>query len=375
MAAPEASFRPQGWVNRLAASPRFQALCARVPGLRGIARAEGAALFDLMQGFVQSQMLTALVELRVLHMLADGPATPEALASRADVPVPRMAILCQAGAAMGVMTRKGARFKLSRRGAAFLGVPGLADMVRHHSVLYADLADPVAFIRGQTDPDLARFWPYVFGATGPMDPDVAARYSRLMSDSQGLVAQDALRLIDLRGVDRLLDVGGGTGAFLRAVRARYPDLPLALFDLPDVVAQAALPADVARHGGSFRSDPLPKGADAISLVRVLYDHADDTVAALLASVYATLPPGGRVVIVEPMSGGAKPDPQTDVYFAVYTLAMQTGRTRSAVEIGTALAKAGFIGISAPKSARSYVTSVVEARKPAPAGQTPKDQAK
>lgn len=375
MAAPEPAFRPHGWVNRLAASSRFQAFCARVPGLRGIARAEGAALFDLMQGFVQSQMLTALVDLRVLHMLADGPATPESLAHRADVPPPRMAILCQAGAAMGVMARKGARYRLSRRGAAFLGVPGLADMVRHHSVLYADLADPVAFIRGQTDPDLARFWPYVFGATGPMDPDVAARYSRLMSDSQGLVAQDALRLLDLRGVAQLLDVGGGTGAFLRAVRARYPDVSLALFDLADVVAQAALPADVVRHGGSFRSDPLPKGADAISLVRVLYDHADDTVAALLASVYAALPPGGRVLIVEPMSGGTRPDPQTDVYFAVYTLAMQTGRTRSAVEIGTALAKAGFIGISAPKSARSYVTSVVEARKPAPAGQTPKDQAK
>jgi len=177
--APDAPFRPVGLVNRLAASLRFQAFCARVPGLRGIARAEGAALFDLMQGFVQSQMLAALVELRVLHILADGPATVDALALRAEVPPERMAILAQAGAAMGVMVRRGATFKLSRRGAAFLGVPGLADMVRHHSVLYRDLADPVAFIRGETDPDLARFWPYVFGATGPMDPDVTARYSRL----------------------------------------------------------------------------------------------------------------------------------------------------------------------------------------------------
>ena len=362
--APVAPFRPVGLVNRLGASPRFQAFCARVPGLRGIARAEGAALFDLMQGFVQSQMLTALVELRVLHMLADGPTTPDALALRAQVPPERMAILAQAGAGMGLMVRRGTKFRLSRRGAAFLGVPGLADMVRHHSVLYKDLVDPVAFIRGETDPDLARFWPYVFGATGAMDPEVTARYSKLMTDSQCLVAQDALRALDLRGVSHLLDIGGGTGAFLRAVRARYPEIALALFDLPDVVAQAALPADVARYGGSFRADPLPDGADAISLVRVLYDHADDTVAALLASVYAALPPGGRVLVIEPMSGGAKPDPQTDVYFAVYTLAMQTGRTRSAAEISAMLAKAGFIGVSTPKSARSYVTGVVEARKPA-----------
>lgn len=354
--------RPAGLINRLAASPAFQSFCARVPGLRGIARREGAALFDLMQGFVQSQMLMALVELRVLHFLADGPASADHLAARAQVPPARMQILLQAGAAMRLLKRRGARFALARRGAAFLSVPGLEDMVRHHDMLYRDLADPVAFIRGESAPDLARFWPYVFGATGPMDAGVTARYSRLMADSQTLVAEEALAHLSLKGARRLLDVGGGTGAFLRAVRKRYPGLSLALFDLPGVVAQAVLPGDVARHGGSFRDDPLPEGADVISLVRVLYDHADETVAALLAKVHAALPPGGRVLIVEPMSGGAQPDPQTDVYFAVYTLAMQTGRTRSPAEITALLRGAGFEAISRASGHRSYLARVIDARK-------------
>lgn len=360
--APDLPFRPAGWVNRLVASPRFQAICARVPVLRGIARREGAAIFDLMQGFVQSQMLMALVELRVLHLLADGPATADALARRLDVPPARIAILLQAGAAMQLLRRKGDRFTLARRGAAFLAVPGLADMVRHHDVLYRDLSDPVAFIRGQTDPDLARFWPYVFGATGPMDPAVTARYSHLMAESQRLVADAALAQLSLKGVQHLLDVGGGTGMFLRAVRARYPQVQLALFDLPDVVAQAALPADVARHGGSFRTDPLPEGADAISLIRVLYDHSDDTVRALLAKAHAALPGGGRLLVIEPMSGGTRPDPQTDVYFSVYTLAMQTGRTRSAAEITELLKAAGFGNFKAYPADKPFVTCVLEARK-------------
>ncbi len=355
--------RPAGLINRLAASPAFQSFCARVPGLRGIARREGAALFDLMQGFVQSQVLMGLVELRVLHLLADGPASADALAARAQVPPQRMQILLQAGAAMRLLRRRGACFALARRGAAFLAVPGLQDMVRHHRVLYQDLADPVAFIRGETDPDLARFWPYVFGASGPMAPEVTARYSRLMADSQTLVAEEALAHLSLKGARRLLDVGGGTGAFLRAVRARYPGLALALFDLPDVVAQAALPADVVRHGGSFRDGALPEGADVISLVRVLYDHADATVAALLRKVHAALPPGGRVLVIEPMSGGAKPDPQTDVYFAIYTLAMQTGRTRSVEEISALLCDTGFDAISRPSGRRPYLARVIEARKP------------
>ncbi|MGP9791747.1 methyltransferase [Roseinatronobacter sp. NSM] len=357
-----APLRPAGLINRLAASPRFQAFAARVPVLRSIARREGAALFDLMQGFVSSQMLVALVELRVLHLLADGPATPDALGARLNVPPDRMAVLLQAGAAMRLLRRKGARFHLAQRGAAFLGVAGLEDMVRHHAVLYGDLADPVAFLRGETVPALANFWPYVFGASGPMDPEVSARYSRLMADSQTIVAAEALASVSLKGASQLLDVGGGTGAFLRAVRARYPALDLALFDLPDVVALADLPENVARHGGSFRDDALPQGADAISLVRVLYDHSDDTVRALLAKVFAALPAGGKVLVIEPMSGGARPDRHTDVYFAVYTLAMQTGRTRSAQEIGVLLRNAGFANIRPIATRRPYVAAVIVAQK-------------
>jgi demethylspheroidene O-methyltransferase len=158
-----------------------------------------------------------------------------------------------------------------------------------------------------------------------------------------------------------MDVGGGTGAFLRAVHARHSGLTLTLFDLPEVVAGADLPAGARTVPGSFTAGSLPPGADAISLVRVLYDHSDATVAALLARVRAALPEGGLLLVSEPMSGGARPDPQTDVYFAVYTLAMRTGRTRSAAQIGAMLAAAGFGRVQPRSSLRPYVTCVLTAR--------------
>lgn len=357
---------PAGWINRLAASRGFHRLCARVPGLRRILRAEGASLFDLMQGFVRSQVLTALVESRLLHRLADAPAAPAALAVPTGLPEDRLAVLLQAGAALGLLRRgRDGRFGLARRGAAFLAVPGLEDLVRHHRVLYADLADADAFFRGTTNPALARFWPYVLG--GEAGAAEAARYSELMARTQALVAEDTLDAVPLAGIRRLMDVGGGTGAFLRAVHARAPRLALALFDLPEVVARAQVPPGTRLFAGSFRDGALPEGADAISLVRVLYDHDDATVAALLAAVRAALPPGGRLIVSEPMSGGARPDPQTDVYFAVYTLAMGTGRTRSAEQIATLCAAAGFSGISAKRSLRPYVTAVLTARATAGGG--------
>jgi demethylspheroidene O-methyltransferase len=234
-------------------------------------------------------------------------------------------------------------------------------MIRHHGAFYRDMGDPLALLRGETETELAQFWPYVFGARGAVDPEVTAIYSDLMAQSQRLVAQDTLAQVSLKGVSTLMDVGGGTGVFLEEV-GKVADCDRWLFDLPAVVAQAQDPG-LTVHPGSFRDDPLPQGADAISLVRVLYDHADDTVADLLKAVFDTLPPGGRLIVSEPMGGGARPDPQTDVYFAFYTLAMRTGRTRSQAEIASALTQAGFASVQPLRVRRSYVTAVVTAVKP------------
>jgi demethylspheroidene O-methyltransferase len=369
-ATPRRRFSLNGWRNRLVASPGFQSWASRFPLTRGTARREGEAMFDLVAGFVHSQVLMALVELGVLESLLDGPLKVKALAHRHRLPADRMEILTRAGAGLRLLSVKGDRVVLTRRGAALLGVPGLQAMIRHHRVLYRDLENPVAFLRGETRPELAGFWPYVFGPGAEIDPEDAARYSDLMADSQALVAEETLRAVSFGETRALLDVGGGTGVFLAAVAKRNPHVTGTLFDLPEVAEQAA--ARFAREGlsdrltavpGSFRTDALPSGADTISLVRVLYDHSDETVESLVASVFAALPPGGRLVVSEPMSGGDRPDRATDTYFALYTLAMGTGRTRSAARIGALLTGAGFTAVREHRTHRPFVTSVVAAVKP------------
>ncbi|GFE49459.1 Demethylspheroidene O-methyltransferase [Roseobacter cerasinus] len=360
-----------GWLNRLVARPGFQSWASGFPLTRAQARRDGAEIFDLVQGFVQSQVLMALVELDIFRRLRAGPMTAEALGAATAIPAVRMQVLLQAGAALRLLKRgRGGRYRLARKGAALMGVPGLEAMIRHHKAFYADLADPVALLRDPQDTALAGFWPYVYGAAGAVDPTTAETYSDLMAQSQRLVSEDTLRMVSLKGVTRLLDVGGGTGAFLEAAGAATPGLELMLFDLPQVApqaldrfARAGLTARATIHPGSFRDQPLPMGADAISLIRVLYDHSDDIVRDLLAQAYATLPPGGHLIISEPMSGGAVPDRAGDVYFAFYTLAMQTGKARSAAEISELCQDAGFADLRCPRPRRPYVTQVVTARKP------------
>ena len=351
-------------LSRLFASPRFQSWASDTPLLRRFARREGEEIFDLVMGFVNSQVLWALVELRLLHRLLDRPLSAQELSNDVGLPQERMFILLQAGVALGLLRRKrGQRFGLSRKGASLLGVPGLVDMITHHRHFYRDLSDPVALLRDDVDTELSRFWPYVFGASHDAPPDVSHTYSHLMEASQRLVAHDTLKMIPMGQVQRLLDVGGGTGAFLRAVVGQHKTLSATIFDLPQVepaaeqsLAELGLTDRISFYPGSFRDDPLPKGFDAISLIRVLYDHSDETVLHLLDKVYNALPDGGHLFISEPMSGGADPSRAGDVYFAFYTMAMRTGKARSPSAIKDMCKKVGFQSIKIPKAPRPFVTS-------------------
>ena len=382
-----------GWrgnfINRIVANSKFQRWAVQCPLTRRLACHEGVKLFDIVQGFVKSQTLFALVELDVFRLLRSGPMTSEQLGRKLHITTDRMQVLLQAGAAMGFLRRcRGSRFRLAQRGAMLLGVPGLEAIIRHHRAFYRDLEDPVALFREpKMRTELSEFWPYVLrnlsqshlemarsetarDANRDVDPQAASMYSDLMAQSQQLVALDTLEIISLKGVTKLLDIGGGTGTFLESAGVKYPDLDMILLDLPVVTAAASerfkangMLDRVRLESGSFLESALPNDADAISLVRVLYDHSDHTVAFLLNKVFDALSPGGRLIISEPMGGGERPSATGDVYFALYTMTMQTGRTRSVHELRRMCRAAGFRKIRSPTPYRPYVTRVLTAQKP------------
>jgi demethylspheroidene O-methyltransferase len=98
---------------------------------------------------------------------------------------------------------------------------------------------------------------------------------------------------------------------------------------------------VPTHGGNFFEDALPKGFDLISLVRILHDHDDEPAMKLLRNIYAALPPGGQLMIAEPMAETRGSRAMGDGYFGLYLWAMGSGRPRSADEIKAMLRSAGF----------------------------------
>ncbi len=337
----------------LLASPRFQAWAAKFPLTQPIARREARALFDICAGFVYAQTLAACIELNLFERLAAGPAGADSLAVLCGMPPPAMQMLLDAAVSLRLLTRWGVQYRLGALGAALRGNPGIAAMVSHHRMFYADLSDPLALLRGQAETQLGRFWPY--RGTGGASAD----YSALMAASQPMIAAEILSSYDVSRHYCLLDVGGGEGSFLRLAAAKAPKLRLQLFDLPEVVAEANLP-NAKVYGGNFRQGRLPTGADIITLIRVLHDHDDAAALQILKTVYEALPPGGTLLIAEPMAGTRGAEPVGAAYFGFYLLAMGSGRARRQDEIEAMVLQAGFRAVKHIPTSQPMLASILTA---------------
>lgn len=358
------------WRDRQIASRAFQRWAARFPLTRPIAQRRASALFDLVAGFVYSQTLLACLRLRLFEILAEGPQTTAVLAPRLALGEDPCGRLLAAAASLGLVERRGERWGLGPLGAPLVGDVAITAMVEHHAALYADLRDPVALLRGEPGRSaLAGYWPYA-GADAPdaLDGGRVGEYSALMSASQPMVADEVLDAYPLARHRCLLDVGGGEGRFLRAVASRAPHLQLMMFDLPAVAdlarvrfAEHGLADRAQAHGGSFWSDPLPRGADIATLVRVCFDHDDAGVMKILRAVRQALPEDGTLLLAEPMSETPGAEAMGSAYFGFYLMAMGRGRPRSAEQHRALLEAAGFGQVRLLRNPMPLYTRVLAAR--------------
>jgi len=360
----------RSWRDRLLADSRFQRWVTRVPLLRAIARRHAASLFDLCTGFIHSQVLYTSVRMGLLEALRAGALPLSELQRRCGLTEAHAALLLGATDALGLTEPRGPQQRgLGMLGAALLGNSAVLRMIEHQPLFYNDLGDPIGRLQGTAAPgELAQFWGY---ARHPTPGQLAARavggYTGLMSATQSLVAGDLLDAYAFRRHRCLLDVGGGDGMFLCAVAAQAPALRLMLFDLPAVAERASARLSAAGldersevHGGDFSSAELPPGADVVSLLRVVHDHDDDAALSLLRAVRRALPPGGRVVIAEPMRAVPGSLPAAETYLGFYLLAMGQGRVRSSDEIKALLATAGFARARAHRTERPWQCAVMSA---------------
>ena len=384
---PQSHGRMSPWADRLGAlmdrwltSDALYRWSVSNPLTRWITRRRARQVFDLMAGFVYSQVLLACVRLRILEAVAAQPRSLDELAQWTQLPPAGLQRLLQSALALGLLNlRSQGRYGLGPLGAPVAGHAGIRAMIEHHAVLYQDMQDPVAMLQGPGQPGaMAQYWPYTLDEEAQAaqaaqaalaQADKYARYSNLMSASQPFVVDEILASYRFDDHLCVMDVGGGQGTFMSRLALHAKHLHVKLFDLPEVAALAR--ANFARQGlqdrsdahpGSFLKDPLPQGADLVTLIRVAHDHPDADVRTLLASIYQALPAGGTLLLSEPMAQEADETPQGDAYFHFYLLAMGAGRLRTPRELMAMMAEAGFSHLEIVPNPMPLQTQILIGRK-------------
>jgi hypothetical protein len=180
--------------------------------------------------------------------------------------------------------------------------------------------------------------------------DLAALFNQAMVELTRLVAQDVSQTYDFAGLNRIVDVGGGSGELLAAVLLANPHARGVLFDMAH--AREAGQRHLAAHGLSERCEvvtgsffeAVPGPAEALLLKSVLHDWDDAQCRAILENCGRALAADGRLLIVErlmPERVEASPAHQTIARSDIGMLVGPGGRERTEAEFGSLLAAAGL----------------------------------
>jgi predicted O-methyltransferase YrrM len=181
------------------------------------------------------------------------------------------------------------------------------------------------------------------------DPQLLAVFWEAMQALSTLTAGVLGPAIDLSGVRRLLDVGGGSAAFDIELCRQYPDLTATVYDLPTVadiaaakVKEAGLQERITTVAGDFFADPsLPSGHDTILLSMIMHDWAEDRSRTILQKCWSALPSGGQVIIAELLVNDTRTGPPPAALMSLNMLVETEGRNYTAAEYTTWLKDLDF----------------------------------
>ena len=301
------------------------------------------AIRELAMSFQSSRILLTAVELRVFGLIGDDGLTSAELAGRMACHPHATDRLLNALCAMQLLDKRDGRFWNTAGSRRFLddSSPEYAAGLGHTASMWHTWSGLTEAVR-EGRPALRA----AINERGDawLKPFIAAMHYRAAQQAPAVAA-----LVGLDGVARVLDVGGGSGAFAMAFARKQPGLAAVVFDLPNVVpltrdyvTAAGLADRVTTAVGDYLVDPLPSGFDLVLLSAVIHSNSPQQNAALIASCAAALNPGGRVAVVDWVMDDDRVTPPGGAFFALNMLvATDRGDTFTEGEIRSWMDGAGL----------------------------------
>ncbi|MBN7784081.1 methyltransferase domain-containing protein [Ponticoccus gilvus] len=307
---------------------------------------------DIAFGFMGSKALFAALEVGVFTELSRQPSTAAQLAERTAVDADRAETLLTALAGLGLVVGEAGTYSNAPAAEAFLVKGAKHDFGDY---LRLQVGRQMYGLLDQIDHALTDRLPE--DATGSYaewfsDPEQARLYSRSQHAGSLGPARQVLRRVDLSGARRLLDLGGGTGAFAITLCADNPGLTATIVDFPNVaalgrdyLAEAGLSDRITYVEGNALDCDWPGDQDVVLMSYLFSGVPGEAHAGLLRQAFESLAPGGRLLLHDFVVRADRSGPKLAALWQLqHTAFTPRARSLDAGWLAEALAGAGFTGV-------------------------------
>lgn len=312
-------------------------------------RVDTVRLQGLSRAFITSASLFAAIDLELFTAIAAGDNTVERFAKRvgiAEVNADRLMAMC---AAAGLVRWVDGH------------VENAEDVERYLVKGKASYAGPwLTFVRpawkrwGELTENLKRQEPpTVIGSfDAAMTVDSARRYHEATASVGFGSGRRFSRHVDLGNRRRIMDLGGGSGAYSIVAVQENPGLKAVVFDLPPVVevtqefiAKHGVGDRVSTMGGDFTKNDLPEGCDVAIMASNLPQYNREIVQAVVAKAFQALEPGGEMHLIGEMLDDDRTGPLDAAIWGLYEVfANSTGMAHTRSECASYFKNAGFVDV-------------------------------
>ncbi len=282
-------------------------------------------LEQMIRGFMPSRTVLTALELDLFTAVGAG-ADAQQIAAKIEADPRAAAMLLNALVALGLLAKRDGVYTNTPESARFFtqsskdnqrdGLLHTANIWHRWSTLTEAVRHGSAVAAGRTRPPDAR------------PPEWTRNFIAGMQRNARLRAPLVVKALGVEGVRRILDLGGGSGAYSIAFAQAGPDVRSEILDLPEVVpltsgyvAKAGVSAQVAIRAGDILHDDLGSGYDLVLLNAICHIFSEQQNRELFRRIRRALAPKGRLAVQDFILNPEKTGP---VFAALFSLNMLVG---------------------------------------------------
>ncbi|GBD99513.1 demethylspheroidene O-methyltransferase [bacterium BMS3Abin07] len=308
----------------------------------------------ISSGYWACRLLLTASKYDVFELL-EKPMTARAVAGSLSLDSRATEILLDAVTALGFLRKSGNRYRNSRVSSRFLvkGKPYYqGDILMHHAFLYERWSELDEIVKT--------------GRPSRKGRDHSS-FIKGMHNIASLRSKEVISLINIDGVRRVMDLGGGPGTY--SVEFAKKGLDVTLCDLKEtfriseeIISSCRFRGKVSFLPADFMTDDIGSGYDLVFISQIIHMLGEKDIVRLFRKAGRSLNNGGRIVVQELLVNDRHTGPLQGALFAVNMLVNTGGgRTYSPSEISGFLRKAGYTSV---RKTLLQETVLMEARKPA-----------